>query len=159
MGPTNLGFPPSDAAGAVSRRISSLIGTGLAETTALFAERVGDPRWREVILASIWRIKRPAELREHHGGAKRTCVDGSPAGLRARELVAELTFGPYDLPADRHSAVSAPDIIEAIETHSYGPHRARLLDSVLIGLDGAATGGIVRGCLERWTLLCQEPSG
>ena len=155
MGPTNLGFlhrmlQEQLAAEYISDRYS------LAETTVLFAERVGDPRWREVILATIWRIKRPAEMRKIMA-ALRARVDGSPAGLRARELVAELTFGPYDLPAVEIQR-SAPDIIEAIETHSYGPHRARLLDSVLIGLEGAATRDIGRGCLERWTLLCQEPS-
>ena len=69
----------------------------------------------------------------------------------------ELTFGPYDLPATDIQRY-APDIIEAIETHTYGPHRARLLDSIFIGLQGAATGDIVLGCLERWTLRCQEPS-
>ena len=156
IGPTDLGFlhrmlQEQLAAEFISDRYS------LAETTKLFAERVGDPRWREVILASMWRIKRPAELREIMA-ALSARVDGSPAGLRARELVAELTFGPYDLPTVDIQR-SAPDIIEAIETHSYGPHRTRLLDSVLLGLEGAATGGIVRGCLERWTLLCQEPSG
>ena len=64
---------------------------------------------------------------------------------------------PYDLPAADIQQI-APDIIEVIETHPYGPHRARLLESFLTGLEGAATGDIVRGCLERWTLLVQYPS-
>ena len=154
-GPTDLGFlhrmlQEQLAAEFISDRYIP------AEATELFKEQVGDPRWSQVILATMWRIKRPEELRQHMA-ALSTCVDDTPAGLRARELVAELTFGPYDLPATDIQRY-APDIIEAIETHTYGPHRARLLDSIFIGLEGAATGDIVRGCLERWTLRCQEPS-
>ena len=154
-GPTDLGFlhrmlQEQLAAEFISDRCS------LAEATELFTEQVGDPRWSQVILATMWRIKRPEELRELMAALSK-CIDDTPAGLRARELVAELTFGPYDLPATDIQRY-APDIIEAIETHTYGPHRARLLDSIFSGLEGAATGDIVRGYLERWTLLCQEPS-
>ena len=154
-GPTDLGFlhrmlQEQLAAEFISDRCS------LAEATELFKERVGDPRWSQVILATMWRIKRPEELRALMA-ALSNCIDDTPAGLRARELVAELTFGPYDLPATDIRRY-APDIIEAIETHTYGPHRARLLSSIVIGLNGAATCDIVRGCLERWTLRCQEPS-
>lgn len=154
-GPTDLGFlhrmlQEQLAAEFISDRYSP------AETTELFTAQVGDPRWSQVILATMWRLTRPAELRQHMA-ALTACVDDTPAGLRARELVAELIFGPYGLSATDIQRY-APDIVEAIETHSYGPHRARLLDSIFIGLEGAATGDIVRGCLERWTLLCQEPS-
>ena len=45
-----------------------------------------------------------------------------------------------------------------VESHAYGPHRARLLDAMLSGLSGPLTGSIVRDCLERWTLLVEEPS-
>ena len=41
-----------------------------AEATQLFTEQVGDPRWSQVILATMWRLKRPAELRAAHGGAQ-----------------------------------------------------------------------------------------
>ena len=154
-GPTDLEFlhrmlQEQLAAEFISDRYSP------AEATELLEEHVGDPRWSQVILATMWRIKRPGELRQHME-ALSACVDSTPAGLRARELVAELTFGPYDLPTTDIQRY-APDIIEAIETHTYGPHRARLLESIFIGLEGAATGDIVRGCLERWTLRCQEPS-
>ena len=154
-GPTELGFlhrmlQEQLAAEFIADRCS------LAEAIQLFAERAGDPRWSQVMLATMWRIKRPEELRELMAALGK-CIDDTSAGLRAREMVAELTFGPYDLPAIDIQRY-APDIIEAIETHTYGPHRARLLDSIFIGLEGAATGDIVRGCLERWTLLCQRPS-
>lgn len=154
-GPTDLGFlhrmlQEQLAAEFISDRYSP------DETAELFTAQVGDPRWSQVILATMWRLTRPAELRQHMA-ALSSCVDDTPAGLRARELVAELIFGPYGLSATDIQRF-APDIVEAIETHTYGPHRARLLDSIFIGLEGAATGDIVRGCLDRWTLLCQEPS-
>ena len=154
-GPTDLGF--------LHRMLQEQLAAeficdtyGPAEAVQLFTEQVGDPQWSQVILATMWRIKRPKELRELMMALSK-CIDATPSGLRAREMVAELTFGPYDLPAIDIQRY-APDIIEAIETHAYGPHRARLLDSIFIGLEGTATGDIVRGCLERWTLLCQRPS-
>ena len=122
----------------------------------LFAEHVRDPRWREVLLATMWRLSRPSELSDLMA-VIRNHIDESPAGLRTREILAEVTFGPYGLPATDIQQ-SAPEVIEVIETHPYGPHRARLLDSVLTGLEGAAAGDIARECLERWTLLIQGPS-
>ena len=127
-----------------------------AELDDLFTERVRDPRWREVLLATMWQLRRPSELRGLMN-AIRARIDETPAGLRTREILAEIIFGPYGLPAtDIHQSV--PAIVEVIETHPYGPHRARLLESFLTGLEGAVTGDIVRGCLERWTLLVQHPS-
>ena len=123
---------------------------------ALFAEHVADPRWREVVLATVWRLSRPQELRNLLA-VIREHIDESPAGLRAREILAEVTFGPYNLPAGEIQK-SAPEIIDAIETHPYGPHRARLLDSFVSGVADTTTGAIVQECLERWTLLVQDPS-
>ena len=122
----------------------------------LFAEHVRDPRWREVLLATMWRLSRPSELSDLME-VIRNHIDESPAGLRTREILAEVTFGPYGLPATDIQQ-SAPEVIEVIETHPYGPHRTRLLDSVLSGLEGAAAGDISRECLERWTLLIQGPT-
>ncbi len=128
-----------------------------AEMNDLFAEHVSDPRWREVLLATIWRLSRPSELRDLME-VIRTRIDESTAGLRTREIFAEIIFGPYGLPAPDIQQ-NASDIIKVIETHPYGTHRARLLDSVLTGLEGAATEDIVGECLARWTLLVQMPSG
>ena len=122
----------------------------------LFGRYVGDPRWREVILATMRGLSRPPELRGVMD-VIREHIDESPAGLRAREILAEVTFGPYDLPAEDIHKNSA-DIIDAVETHPYGPHRARLLDSVCAGLEGVTTGAIVQQCLERWTLLVRDAS-
>ena len=154
-GPTELGFlhrmlQEQLAAEHVSAQLEP------SEMNELFEEHVEDPRWREVLLATMWRLSRPSELRGLMD-VIRARIDETPAGLRTREILAEITFGPYDLPAADIQQI-APDIIEVIETHPYGPHRARLLESFLTGLEGAATGDIVRGCLERWTLLVQYPS-
>ena len=126
------------------------------EALEVFANRIGDPQWSHVLLAAMSRFRRPTELRQLLQVILER-VDDTPAGLRAREFVAELIFGPYNLPVTDIQQL-APAIIEAIETHPYGPHRARLLDSALNGLGGATTGDIVGKCLERWTLLTQEPS-
>ena len=121
------------------------------DMNALFLHHVGDPRWREVLLATIWRLSRPSELNNLLDVVRKQ-IDETPAGLRAREILAEVTFGPYGLPASVVNQ-NIPEIIDVIETHPYGPHRARLIDSVLAGLEGATTGDTVQDCLERWTLL------
>ena len=154
-GPSEFGFlhrilQEQLAAEYISNRLSL---TGFSE---LFAMHVGDARWREVLLATIWRIHRPSELRKLIG-VIRSRIDETPAGLRAREILAEVTFGPYNLPATDIQQI-APHIIKVIEPHSYAPHRARLLDSVIMGLDGATTKDIVGRCLKRWALLVRHPS-
>ena len=127
-----------------------------ADVEELFGEYVGNPGWKEVLLITFRIISRPSEL----SGLLATVqnrIDETPAGLCARELLAEITFGSYGLSADAVQA-NAAEIINIIETHAYGPHRARLLDAVLTGVTGSLTGTIVRDCLERWTLLVRKPS-
>lgn len=128
----------------------------LADVQGLFAEYVGSPAWREVLLIAFRQISRPSEL-----GALldivRGRIDESPAGLCAREFLAEITFGPFGLPPDSVKA-NASQIIDTIEAHAYGPHRARLLDAVIAGVSGPVTTSIVRECLDRWTLLVTQPS-
>ena len=126
------------------------------DVQVLFEQYVGNPAWKEVLLMTVWRISRPSELSALLA-IIRGCIGETPAGLCAREFLAEITFGPYGLPVDAVQA-SAMDIIEVIESHAYGPHRARLLDAMLSDLSGPLTGSIVRDCLERWTLLVEEPS-
>ena len=154
-GPRELGFlhrilQEQLAAEFISARLKP------TDMNALFLDHVGDPRWREVLLATMWRLSRPDEL-SALVDVVRQRIDETPTGLRAREILAEVTFGPYDLPATDINQ-SVPEIIDVIETHPYGPHRARLLDSVLAGLEGAATGDTVQECLERWTLLLRPVS-
>ena len=122
----------------------------------LFEDHVGNPGWREVLLIAFRKITRPSEV----SGLLITIRDriqDTPAGLCAREFLAEVTFGPYGLSAGVVQT-NAAEIIDVIETHAYGPHRARLLDAVLTGVTGPLTESIVRECLERWTLMIREPS-
>ena len=151
-GPRELGFlhrilQEQLAAEFISDRLNP------PDMNILFSDHVGDPRWREVLLATIWKLSRPTEL-SGLVDVVRKRIDETPTGLRAREILAEVTFGPYDLPATDINQ-NVPEIIDAIETHPYGPHRARLLDSVLAGLEGATTGDTVQDCLESWTLLAR----
>ena len=127
-----------------------------AAVEELFEKYIADPGWREVLLIAFRKISRPSEV-----SGLLTTIQGrigdTPAGLRAREFLAEVTFGPYSLSAGAVQR-NAAEIIDVIETHSYGPHKARLLDAVLKGLTGPLTGRVVRECLERWTLMIREPS-
>ena len=127
-----------------------------ADVEELFAEYVGNPGWKEVLLITFRIISRPSELI----GLLTTIrgrIDETTGGLWAREFLADITFGSYGLPADAVQA-NAAEIIDVVETHAYGPHRARLLDAMLNGVSESLTGTIVRDCLARWTLSVREPS-
>ena len=155
LGPKQLGFmhrviQEQLAAEYVASRLE------FADVQDLFGRYVGDPGWKEVLLIAFRNVSRPSELsgllatiRDH--------IDETPAGLCTREFLAEITFGPYGLSVEAVQE-NAMEIIDVVETHAYGPHRARLLDAVLTGANGPLTGIIVRDCLERWTLLVREPS-
>ena len=143
-------FQEQLAAEYIANRLST------SETKTLFARRVGDSQWREVLLATMWNIRRPQELRAL-ADVIQNCIDETPAGLRARETLAELLFGPYGVPAIEIRR-KAGHIVDVIETHPYGPHRTRLLDSLIDGLEGAATAAIVEECLQRWAILIEEPT-
>ena len=122
----------------------------------LFKKNVGDPAWKEVLLIAIRKISRPSE-QSALLAITRDRIGDSPAGLCARELLAEITFGLNSLPRDDVQTY-ATDIANVIETHAYGPHRARLLGAMLTGVSGPLTRSIVRECLERWTLSVRDPS-
>lgn len=154
-GPTDLGFLHR----VFQEQLTAEFITDRLEphdVNQLFADHVGDPRWREVLLATMWRINRPAELRVLLDVIQ-SRIDETPAGMYAREIFAEVIFGPYGIPATDIEKRSS-SIIDAIEGHPYDPHRARLLDSVLAGIEGVATQRIVQACLERWTVLTRHAS-
>ena len=122
----------------------------------LFETYVGNPAWKEVLLITIRKISRPSELSALLATI-RGRIGETPAGLCAREFLSEIVFGPFGLPIDAVQTNTA-DIINVVETHAYGPHRARLIDAVLSGVNGPLTGNIVQDCLERWTLQVEQPS-
>ena len=89
-GPRELGFlhrllQEQLAAEYISDRLNP------AEMNELFAEHAWDPRWREVLLATMWRISRPSEMRDLLDVIRKR-IDETPAGLRTREILAEVTF-------------------------------------------------------------------
>ena len=155
IGPKQLGFihrvmQEQLAADYIASRLE------FSDVQDLFKKFVGVPSWKEVLLNTFRKTSRSSErsallttVKDHIGE--------TPAGLRTREFLAEITFGTYGLPRDDVEA-NALDIANVIETHAYGPHRARLLDAVLDGVSGTLTENIVREWLERWTLLVREPS-
>jgi len=96
------------------------------EVRDLFAKYVGKPLWREVLLAIVWHTRRPMELRRLVEVID-NLVGETPAGLQARELLAEVVFGQYGLPADVIKRL-APLLVELVDTHSYGSHRLRLIE-------------------------------
>ena len=155
LGPQQLGFihrvmQEQLAADHIVNRLE------FTDVQDLFKKYVGDPTWREVLLITFWKISRLSELSALLG-LVRDRIDESPTGLCAREFLAEVTFGPYGLPPDLVKT-NASEIVDVVETHAYGPHRARLLDAMLTGVSGPLTENTVRECLKRWTLLVREPS-
>ena len=156
IGPTQLGYihrvmQEQLAAVHIADRLE------FCEVEDLFQKYVGDPVWKEVLLITFRKITRDSELRSLLTTVRDRIDDETLSGLYAREFLAEITFGPYGLSPDAVQS-NASEIVDVIETHSYGPHRARLLDAVLTGVSGPLTEGIVFDCLKRWTLLVSEPS-
>ena len=155
IGPQQLGFihrvmQEQLAADHIVNRLE------LADVQDLFRKYVGTPAWKEVLLITFRQISRPSELNALLA-LVRNRIDESPAGLCAREFLAEITFGPFGLSPDSVKGIGS-EIVDIVETHAYGPHRARLLDAMLTGVSGPITTNIVRECLERWTLLVKQPS-
>lgn len=122
----------------------------------LFECYVGDPQWREVLLGIVWRVQRPAELRQIVEVVE-AHVDETPQGLQAREILAEATFGPYDLPGSHVHRFDA-EIVDMVEGHPYDRHRSNLMASVLSGLESVTTRNTVTECLPRWTMHVRRPS-
>ena len=127
-----------------------------SQQKSLFEKHVGDPNWREILLIIMNRLTRSSELRELIEVIRQR-INETPTGLLAREILAEVAFGSNRIPA-RENWQSALEIVRVVETHPYGPHRARLLESVLSGLESEVTKDLVCECLERWTMLVREPT-
>lgn len=123
----------------------------------LFEQRAGDPAWHEVLMSVLWRLERPTEVRRL-AAILAERIDETPAGLRSREMLAEVVLGQFGLPgSDVHTYL--PAIIETIETHPFGPHRARLLDGLLAGATSPTTGPTVVELIGRWSYAPRSPNG
>lgn len=122
-----------------------------AELGELFAARAGDPRWKDVLLAILWRFRQPQTVSELTAVLAEKAEDETAAALGVRELLAEVAFGSYRLPAPEAVRL-ARRTLDAIETHSFLPHRARLLSAAVPGIEHPAAGALLRERLARWTL-------
>lgn len=122
----------------------------------LFEQRAGDPAWYEVIMSVLWRLERPTEVRRLAAIVAER-IDETPVGLRAREMLAELVLGQFGLPGSDVNEY-LPAIVDTIETHPFGPHRARLLDRLLAGARSPTTGPTVVELIGRWSLAPKSPT-
>lgn len=127
------------------------------EQHRMLFNRLGDIRWREVLLGVMWLTVRPDERRSL-ATALIERVDDTPVGLQAAEVLAEIVFGPYDLPGAM-SREQAQVLADRIETHPLLSHRARLVAHFVTGLDNVALQGIVESKLASWTSLAHPPRG
>src|SRR5262249_47876422 len=64
----------------------------------MFTDRACDPRWRQVLLAVLWRNKRPGEISELVQAVADQADGDRPTAVVARELLAEAGFRGYKLP-------------------------------------------------------------
>lgn len=131
----------------------------LDELSELFADRAADPRWKEVLLATLWRLPRPQEVTRMVETLAEQACGSDPAALAARELLAEIVAGGYGLPAPR-AGEHASTVLKAIDEQPYLPHRQRLLSAIVPGLNDPAVGTVIQEHLARWTVASQPlPSG
>lgn len=124
------------------------------ELGELFAGKAADPRWKEVLLGVLWRSGRPKEVAQLTAILAEQAEGQTPAALGVSELLAEIAFGSYRLPA-ADAARHAQTSLNAIETHPYLPHRARLLSAAVPGIEHPTAGLLLRERLPRWTLARQ----
>jgi hypothetical protein len=124
---------------------------------AVLSAHACDARWRDVVLGVLWRVQRPHELR-----ALKATIEGlvsdKPEGLLTREILAEAACGQFGLPGADARRI-AERLLETVETHTYVPHRTRLLDAILPGLDNPTVADVIEDAMRRWTLAVKRPSG
>ena len=125
------------------------------EQHQLLLDRLGDVRWREVLMGVMWLTSRPDERREL-AEALVARVSDTPIGLQAADVLAEVVFGPYDIPGGM-SRDQAQFLADRIETHPVLSHRARLLTHLVTGIDSVAVQGVVESRLAAWTVLTEPP--
>ena len=129
---------------------------GTDQLHALVTEHADDPRWSEVILAILWRLRPNQTPAAVDALAGRALPDG-PAGMAATELLTEAVFGDFGLAA-AHTRRHAARILDIIDTHPYVPMRQRLLKAALPGLRQQGLADQLLERLKRWTVAHQPVS-
>ncbi len=138
------------AAAHITTRLSKV------ERHELQNERIGDVRWHEVLLGVLWQTSRPGERSDLAGELRDHGAD-TPAGLHAPEMLAEVVFGPYDLPGQL-GREQAQVLADRAEIHPLLSHRVRLAASLVAGIDNVTVQAIVEKRLVSWTLLVEPPT-
>lgn len=119
------------------------------EQHSLLLDRLNDARWREVLLGVMWLTSRPDERRDL-AEALIARVNDTALGLQAADVLAEVVFGPYDLPGGM-GRDQAEFFANRIEAHPLLSHRARLLTHFVGGVGSLAVQGLVEKRLAAWT--------
>lgn len=155
LGPREVGFVHRSlhehlAAEHLAHRFS------LEERQTIVAERVADARWREVLLGTLWVMENPRDRR----GIVETvlsAISDAPEGIAAAELVAEMVFGPYELPGDIARGIGT-FIATRLGSHPLLSHRAALMRHFVAGSESVVVGAIVTSLVTDWAVQVDPPS-
>lgn len=155
LGPREVGFIHRSlhehlAAEHLAHRFS------LEERQTIVAERVADARWREVLLGTLWVTGNPRD-RRGIAEAVLSAVSDAPEGIAAAELVAEMVFGPYELPGDTARGIGT-FIAARLGDHPLLSHRAALMRHFVAGSDNVVVGAMVTNLVTRWAVQVDPPS-
>jgi hypothetical protein len=107
-----------------------------------------DRSWKEPILGLFSCLDRGTEIAGHLRSL-RAFVDDTIDGMYARELTAELSFGPVACPPALAREV-ANEVFTAIERNEWRPHRVRLVRQALGGLRSLKTRDLVKAKVQQW---------
>lgn len=130
-----------------------LAGVHLARTTlknqeATIQNRLADPRWREVLIATIFLCRRGEDSTALVEAIEQ--VNADPIGALTKEdLLAEIAFRDSNLPLSVSKSL-ATRACEAIETSFVSSHRRRLLGHAMSGLRFRRSRAFVQGRIKRW---------
>lgn len=155
LGPHELGFIHRSlhehlAAEHLAHRFS------LEEMQTIVAERAADATWREVLLGTLWVTGNPRD-RRGIAEAVLSAVSDAPEGIAAAELVAEMVFGPYELPGDSARGIAAL-IAMRLASHPLLSHRAALMRHFVSGSNSVVLGPMVTDLVTRWAVQVEPPS-
>jgi hypothetical protein len=107
-----------------------------------------DSRWREVILNTLWKLQRPAEVGQLIEKIE-SSVGPTHSGLYVRELLTEVACSAIGCPTDLARRI-ASEAVAQVEGHDWLPYRRRMVRHLLAGLNSTKTKEIVARAASRW---------
>ena len=92
---------------------------GLVEQSEIFRSRAADPRWKDVLLAALWQVRRPEDVDRL---VERIEISGEyrPDNFIKRELLAEISCGDFKITVSRARETVAK-ICNEIESNPWLP--------------------------------------